>query len=404
MNIDNIRSQFPILDQTVYGKPLVYLDNAATTQKPTSVIETLSNYYLTLNSNIHRGAHYLAAQATEQYEQTRRSVQKFINARHSHEIVFTRGTTESINLVASSFSQRFIGKDDEVVISAMEHHSNIVPWQLACERQGAHLRVIPFNDDGVLDLEAFEGLMNEKTRIVAVTNVSNTLGTVNPIAEIVRMAHSHNIPVLIDGAQGIAHRRIDVQQLGCDFYCFSGHKMYGPMGVGVMYGREELLEQMPPYQGGGEMIKDVTFEHTTYNELPFKFEAGTPAVGDVLGLGTAIDFINLTGIENIASHEHELTEYATSQLMQIDGMRIFGNAPEKTSVISFLIGDAHPYDVGTLLDKLGIAVRTGHHCTQPIMDRYGIPGTVRASFAAYNTREEVDTLISAIKRIAPMLQ
>lgn len=404
MNIDNIRSQFPILDQTVYGKPLVYLDNAATTQKPTSVIETLSNYYLTLNSNIHRGAHYLAAQATEQYEQTRRSVQKFINARHSHEIVFTRGTTESINLVASSFSQRFIGKDDEVVISAMEHHSNIVPWQLACERQGAHLRVIPFNDDGVLDLEAFDGLMNEKTRIVAVTNVSNTLGTVNPIAEIVRMAHSHNIPVLIDGAQGIAHRRIDVQQLGCDFYCFSGHKMYGPMGVGVMYGREELLEQMPPYQGGGEMIKDVTFERTTYNELPFKFEAGTPAVGDVLGLGTAIDFINQTGIENIASHEHELTEYATSQLMQIDGMRIFGNAPEKTSVISFLIGDAHPYDVGTLLDKLGIAVRTGHHCTQPIMDRYGIPGTVRASFAAYNTREEVDTLISAIKRIAPMLQ
>lgn len=404
MNIDNIRSQFPILDQTVYGKPLVYLDNAATTQKPTSVIETLSNYYLTLNSNIHRGAHYLAAQATEQYEQTRRSVQKFINARHSHEIVFTRGTTESINLVASSFSQRFIGKDDEVVISAMEHHSNIVPWQLACERQGAHLRVIPFNDNGVLDLEAFEGLMNEKTRIVAVTNVSNTLGTVNPIAEIVRMAHSHNIPVLIDGAQGIAHRRIDVQQLDCDFYCFSGHKMYGPMGVGVMYGREELLEQMPPYQGGGEMIKDVTFERTTYNELPFKFEAGTPAVGDVLGLGTAIDFINQTGIENIASHEHELTEYATSQLMQIDGMRIFGNAPEKTSVISFLIGDAHPYDVGTLLDKLGIAVRTGHHCTQPIMDRYGIPGTVRASFAVYNTREEVDTLISAIKRIAPMLQ
>ena len=404
MNIDNIRSQFPILDQTVYGKPLVYLDNAATTQKPTSVIETLSNYYLTLNSNIHRGAHYLAAQATEQYEQTRRSVQKFINARHSHEIVFTRGTTESINLVASSVSQRCIGKDDEVVISAMEHHSNIVPWQLACERQGAHLRVIPFNDNGVLDLEAFEGLMNEKTRIVAVTNVSNTLGTVNPIAEIVRMAHSHNIPVLIDGAQGIAHRRIDVQQLDCDFYCFSGHKMYGPMGVGVMYGREELLEQIPPYQGGGEMIKDVTFERTTYNELPFKFEAGTPAVGDVLGLGTAIDFINQTGIENIARHEHELTEYATSQLMQIGGMRIFGNAPEKTSVISFLIGDAHPYDVGTLLDKLGIAVRTGHHCTQPIMDRYGIPGTVRASFAAYNTREEVDTLISAIKRIAPMLQ
>ncbi len=400
----DIRSQFPILNQTVYGKPLVYFDNAATTQKPQCVIDTLCNYYKSLNSNIHRGAHYLASQATEQYEQTRRKVKEFINARHSHEIVFTRGTTESINLVASSFSQRFISKGDEVVVSAMEHHSNIVPWQLACERQGATLRVIPFDDQGILDLDAFAALLNERTRIVAVTNVSNTLGTVNPIAEIIRIAHSREIPVLVDGAQAISHRKVDVQQLGCDFYCFSGHKMYGPMGVGVMYGREELLEQMPPYQGGGEMIKDVTFERTTYNELPFKFEAGTPAVGDVLGLGTAIDFISQIGIGTIAATEKELTDYATGQLQQIEGLRIYGTAPDKTSVISFLIGNAHPYDVGTLLDKLGIAVRTGHHCTQPIMDRYGIPGTVRASFAVYNTRDEVDTICAAIRRIAPMLQ
>ena len=371
METDSIRSQFPILDQKVYGKPLVYFDNAATTQKPQSVIDTLCRYYQTLNSNIHRGAHYLAAEATEEYEQTRRAVQQFINARHSREIVFTRGTTESINLVAASFGQRFLKEGDEVVVSAMEHHSNIVPWQLACERQGAKLRVIPFDDDGVLDLEALRGMLNEKTRIVAVNHVSNTLGTVNPVRQIVDIAHSHGIPVLVDGAQAISHFAVDVQELGCDFYCFSGHKMYGPMGVGVMYGREELLEQMPPYQGGGEMIKDVTFERTTYNELPFKFEAGTPAVGDVLGLHSAIRFMQQTGIENIARHEKELTEYATERLLQIEDLRIYGRAKEKTSVISFLVGNAHPYDVGTLLDKLGIAVRTGHHCTQPIMDRYG---------------------------------
>ncbi len=399
----DIRSQFPILDQTVYGKPLVYFDNAATTQKPQSVIDTLCRYYLTLNSNIHRGAHYLAAQATDEYEQTRRVVQTFINARHSHEIVFTRGTTESINLVASSFCQAFLGKGDEIIISGMEHHSNIVPWQLACERKGANLRVIPFSDAGELDLDAFKNLMNEHTRLVAITNVSNTLGTINPIKSVIDIAHRNGIPVLVDGAQAIAHMPVDVQDLGCDFYCFSGHKMYGPMGVGVMYGREELLEKMPPYQGGGEMIKDVTFERTTYNELPFKFEAGTPAVGDVLGLRTAIEFIQQIGIDNIARHEKELTDYATEQLLQIDGLRIYGTAKEKTSVISFLIGNAHPYDVGTLLDKLGIAVRTGHHCTQPIMDRYGIPGTVRASFAVYNTIEEINILINAIKRIAPML-
>lgn len=399
----NIREQFPILDQQVYGKPLVYFDNAATTQKPQSVINALTSYYTTLNSNIHRGAHYLAAKATDEYEQTRRAVQQFINARQSHEIVFTRGTTESINLVASTFGEQFLDKDDEVIVSGMEHHSNIVPWQLACGRKGAKLRVIPFSDEGVLDLDSYRSLFNKNTRIVTVNHVSNTLGTINPVKEIVEIAHSHGVPVLIDGAQAVSHIAVDVQELGCDFYCFSGHKMYAPMGVGVMYGREEILKQLPPYQGGGEMIKDVTFERTTYNELPFKFEAGTPSVGDVLGLKAAIEFMLSIGIDNIARHEKELTDYATERLLQVDGLRIYGTAPQKTSVISFLIGNAHPYDVGTLLDKLGIAVRTGHHCTQPIMDRYGIPGTVRASFAAYNTIEEIDTLISAINRIAPML-
>ncbi|MBQ6956692.1 MAG: cysteine desulfurase [Bacteroidales bacterium] len=399
----DIRSQFPILEQQVYGHPLVYFDNAATTQKPLSVIETLRRYYTTINSNIHRGAHFLAAKATDEYEQTRRTVQHFIGARHSHEIVFTRGTTESINLVASSFGERYLGEGDEVVVSGMEHHSNIVPWQLACGRKGARLRVIPFGDDGVLDLEAFRSLLNEHTRIVAVTHVSNTLGTVNPVREIVDIAHSRGVPVLVDGAQAISHMAVDVQAIGCDFYCFSGHKMYGPMGVGVMYGREEILEELPPYQGGGEMIKDVSFEVTTYNELPFKFEAGTPSVGDVLGLDTAIGFMQDLGLDNIASHERELTEYATRRLMEVDGLRVYGTAPMKTSVLSFLIGSSHPYDVGTLLDKLGIAVRTGHHCTQPVMTRYGIPGTVRASFAIYNTKDEVDCLVNALQRIAPML-
>lgn len=403
MDINYIRQQFPILNQQVYGRPLVYLDNAATTQKPEIVINTLRDYYLSLNSNIHRGTHYLAQQATEQYETVRRKVQSFINARHHHEIVFTRGTTESINLVASSFCQRYLKKDDEIVISAMEHHSDIVPWQLACERLGGKLRIIPFNDEGVLDLECYEQLLNEKTKIVAVNHVSNTLGTINPIKKIIQIAHSKGIPVLIDGAQGISHIKVDVQDLDCDFYCFSAHKMYGPMGIGVMYGKEEFLNEMPPYQGGGEMIKDVSFEHTTYNELPFKFEAGTPSVGDTLALGTAIDFMNELGIEQIFHHEETLLQYATSKMKEIEGVRIYGNAENKTSVISFLIGDSHPYDVGTLLDKLGIAVRTGHHCTQPIMDRYQIPGTVRASFAVYNTFDEVDRLIDALNRIAPML-
>ena len=396
---DNIRSQFPILDVTVHGHPLVYLDNAATTQKPLPVINALSEYYLTLNANIHRGAHHLAAEATERYEAVRRQVQHFIGARHSHEIVFTRGTTESINLVASSYSRRHFTGNDEVIVSGMEHHSDIVPWQLA----GACLHPIPFSDEGVLDLEAYERLFTPQTRLVAVTAVSNTLGTVNPVAEIVRIAHEHGVPVLVDGAQMVAHEAVDVQAIGCDFFCFSAHKMYGPMGTGVMYGREELLNEMPPYQGGGEMISEVTFEKTTYNELPFKFEAGTPAVGDVIGLGKAIDFMNDLGIDRIARHETELLKYATSRLLDIPGVRIFGTAPHKSAVLSFLVGEAHPYDIGTLLDQLGVAVRTGHHCTQPVMDRYGIPGTVRASFAVYNTVAEVDTFITALERILPIL-
>ena len=396
----NIRDQFPILDTEVHGRQLVYLDNAATTQKPLRVIEALDGYYRSLNSNIHRGAHHLAAAATERYEEVRRQVQQFIGARHSHEIVFTRGTTESINLVASSFAKRFFQGDDEVIVSGMEHHSNIVPWQLA----GATLRPIPFGDEGVLDLAAFERLFSPKTRLVAVNHVSNTLGTVNPVTEIVRIAHAHGVPVLIDGAQAISHIAVNVQTLGCDFYCFSGHKMYAPMGVGVMYGREEMLNELPPYQGGGEMIETVTFERTTYNQLPFKFEAGTPSVGDVIGLGQAIAFMNEVGVDNIAAHEKKLLDYATAMLSQLPGIRLFGTAPQKTAVLSFLIGNAHPYDVGTLLDQLGIAVRTGHHCTQPIMDRYGIPGTVRASFAVYNTMDEVDRLLGALQRIMPMLE
>ena len=394
---------FPILDTQVYGHQLVYLDNAATTQKPQQVIDALSSYYLTLNSNIHRGTHHLATLATERYEAVRQQVQQFIHAASTKEIVFTRGTTESINLVAATFGRQFIRKDDEVIVSGMEHHSNIVPWQLACEQVGARLRVIPFSDEGVLDLEVYQTLFNSHTRMVAVNHVSNTLGTVNPIQEIVRIAHSHQVPILIDGAQAVAHMPVDVQELGCDFYCFSGHKMYAPMGVGVMYGREELLDQLPPYQGGGEMIKDVTFEKTTYNELPYKFEAGTPSVGDVLGLGAAIDYMQSQGMEAIAHHEAQLMDYAMQKLSSVPNIRFIGTAPGKVGVISFLLGNAHPYDVGTLLDKLGIAVRTGHHCTQPIMDRYGIPGTVRASFASYTTFADIDALYNALLRIAPML-
>lgn len=393
----------PILNTKVYNHPLVYLDNAATTQKPRRVVDTLSEYYLTLNSNIHRGTHHLATLATERYEAVRRQVQQFIHARSHREIVFTRGTTESINLVAASFCQRFLHPYEEVIVSGMEHHSNIVPWQLACERVGAKLKVIPFNDEGVLDLRAYENLFSVRTRLVACNHVSNTLGTINPVKQITDIAHSHNVPVLIDGAQAVAHMPVDVQQIGCDFYCFSGHKMYAPMGVGVMYGREELLNDLPPYQGGGEMIQDVTFEKTTYNELPFKFEAGTPSVGDVLGLGAAIDFLHEVGFDYIVRHEEELMRYAFDKLSQIPHIRFYGTAPNRTGVISFLVGDCSSYDVGTLLDKVGVAVRTGHHCTQPIMDRYGISGTVRASFACYTTQADIDALVAGLQRILPLL-
>ena len=397
------REDFPILEQQVYKKPLVYLDNAATTQKPQVVIDAMKRYYETINSNIHRGVHCLSQQATEEFEKARHCVQQFINAAHDYEVIFTRGATESINLVASCFGRTFIGEGDEIIISAMEHHSNIVPWQFLCEERGAKLKVLPFDDDGVLCLDKLEPMITPRTKIVAVTHVSNTLGTCNPVEEIVRIAHAHHVPVMLDGAQAVAHQPVDVQALDCDFYCFSGHKMYGPMGIGVMYGKEVWLNQMKPYQGGGEMISTVTFEKTTYNELPFKFEAGTPAVGDAIGLRIAIEYMQQIGIQNIARHEEELLQYATEKLQQINGLRIYGRAPHKAAVISFLIGNLHPYDVGVLLDHQGVAVRTGHHCTQPIMDRFGIPGTVRASFALYNTREEVDALVAAVIRAKEML-
>ena len=399
----DFRKDFPILDQQVNGYPLVYFDNAATSQKPKVVIDALNEYYQTINSNIHRGVHHLSQLATARFEEARRAVQQFIHAPHAHEVILTKGTTESINLVASSFCQRFLHAGDEVVVSKMEHHANIVPWQLACERHGATLQVLPFDDRGVLRMEELDSLLNEKTRIVAVNHVSNTLGTINPVAEIIRKAHAKGIPVLVDGAQAAGHLPIDVQALDCDFYCFSGHKMYAPMGVGVLYGKEQWLNEMPPYQGGGEMIKTVTFARTTYNELPYKFEAGTPSVGDVIGLQTAIEYINSIGLEVIAGREQALLEYATQQLLQIDGLQIVGTAPHKSSIISFNINKLHPFDIGTLIDQMGIAVRTGHHCSMPIMEHFGIPGTLRASFAFYNTEEEIDRLVAAVKKAVMML-
>ena len=399
----DFRKDFPILNQKVNGYPLVYLDNAATTQKPQAVIDALSDYYLTINSNIHRGVHHLSQVATDRFEEARRAVQQFIHAPHAHEIIFTRGTTESINLIASSFCRRFLKEGDEVVVSEMEHHANIVPWQLACEQHGATLRVLPFDDRGMLRIEELDNLLTDKTRIVAVNHVSNTLGTINPVAEIIRKAHAKGIPVLIDGAQAASHLPIDVQALDCDFYCFSGHKMYAPMGVGVMYGKEQWLNEMPPYQGGGEMIKTVTFARTTYNELPFKFEAGTPAVGDVIGLQTAIQYIDSIGPEVMAGREQQLLQYATEKLLEIDGLQIVGTAPEKSAIISFNVNGIHPFDIGTLIDQMGVAVRTGHHCSMPIMEHFGIPGTLRASFAFYNTEEEVDRLVATVKKAATML-
>jgi len=402
-DFNKVRHDFPILSRQVNGKPLVYFDNGATTQKPQQVIDAIQHYYSYYNSNVHRGVHTLSQESTTAQEESREKVRKFINAKSVNEIIFTSGTTESINLVASSLSKFYFKPGDEIVISTMEHHSNIVPWQMACEQTGAKLKVIPINDAGEIIFDEFEKLLNEKTKLVAVVHVSNSLGTINPVKKIIEKAHTLNIPVLLDGAQAIQHMPVDVQQLDCDFYCFSGHKLYGPTGIGILYGKEKWLEQMPPYQGGGEMIKHVTFAKTTYNELPFKFEAGTPHIEGAIVLGTAIDYVNSIGINAIQKYEHELLNYATEQLSSVDKIRFIGTAKEKASVISFLIDKVHPYDVGVILDKLGIAVRTGHHCTEPLMDRFGIPGTVRASLVFYNTKDEIDVLVSGVKKAQQML-
>ena len=401
-NVEEIRADFPILARTVYGKPLVYLDNGATTQKPRCVVDAITDEYYSVNANVHRGVHFLSQQATELHEASRETVRRFINARSTNEIVFTRGTTESINLLASSFGEAFLGEGDDVIVSTMEHHSNIVPWQLLQMRKGIKLRVIPMNDCGELLLNEYERLFTERTRIVCVTHVSNVLGTVNPVKDMIATAHAHGVPVLVDGAQSIPHMPVDVQALDADFYVFSGHKVYGPTGVGVLYGKEEWLDKLPPYQGGGEMIQHVSFERTTFNELPFKFEAGTPDYIGTTGLARALDYVTTLGMDRIAAYEHDLTEYATRRLKEIPGMRIFGEAAEKGSVISFLVGDIHHFDMGTLLDRLGIAVRTGHHCAQPLMQRLGIEGTVRASFALYNTKEEIDALVAGVERVSRM--
>ena len=400
--IDKIRADFPILSRTVYDRPLVYLDNAATTQKPLCVLDAMRDEYLNVNANVHRGVHYLSQQATELHEAARERVRQFINARSTTEIVFTRGTTEAINLVASSFCEEMMSEGDEVIVSTMEHHSNIVPWQLQAARRGITIKVIPINDQGELLLDEYERLFSTHTRLVSVTHVSNVLGTVNPVADIIRIAHSHGVPVLIDGAQSAPHLRIDVQALDCDFFAFSGHKMYGPTGVGVLYGKEAWLDRLPPYQGGGEMIGSVSFEKTTFEKPPLKFEAGTPDYIATHGLAVAIDYIERIGMENIAAHEQALTRYCMEQLRAIDGMRLIGEASRKDAVVSFLVGDIHHLDMGTLLDRLGIAVRTGHHCAEPLMRRMGIQGTVRASFALYNTQEEIDTLVEGIKRVSKM--
>jgi len=402
IDVENIRRDFPILERQVYGKPLVYLDNAATTQKPRCVIDSISEAYCNVNANVHRGIHFLSQQATDMMEAARDKVRQFIGAGSREEIIFTRGTTESFNLLASSFSQAFLKEGDEVIISGMEHHSNIVPWQIQAGIHGFTLKVVPVLDNGELDLDAFKALLSEKTRLVSITHVSNVLGTVNPVSQIISIAHSHGIPVAIDGAQSVPHIKVDVQAMGADFYALSGHKIYGPTGIGVLYGRKQLLEQMPPYQGGGEMIKRVTFDRTTYNELPYKFEAGTPDYVGSIALASALDYVQGIGMENIAQYEAELCNYALERLQTIPGMRIIGTAPHRSGVISFLVGDIHPSDMGTLLDRLGIAVRTGHHCAEPLMDRLGIPGTVRASFSFYNTRAEVDALVAGVERVSKM--
>lgn len=401
-DVAKIRGDFPILSRTVYNRPLVYLDNSATTQKPRVVVDSIVREYYSENANVHRGVHFLSQQATDLYEQARGRVRTFINAHSDKEIVFTRGTTESLNLVASSFGERFMGEGDEVIISAMEHHSNIVPWQLLQERKGIRLRVIPINDRGELLLDEYEKLFNKRTRIVAVTHVSNVLGTVNPVKQIAAVAHAHGVPVLVDGAQSVPHIAVDVQDMDCDFFVFSGHKVYGPTGIGVLYGKESLLNELPPYQGGGEMIKNVHFEHTEYEDAPLRFEAGTPDYVGAHALAAAIDYVSALGMENIAAHEHSLLAYATERMNCIPGMRIFGRAENKSAVLSFVVGNIHPLDLGTLLDRFGVAVRTGHHCAQPLMERMGVQSMARASFALYNTREEVDTLCESIERITKM--
>lgn len=400
--IEDVRKDFPILSKTIYNKPLVYLDNAATTQKPLSVIEAMNNEYLNVNSNVHRGVHWLSQQATELHENARETLRKFINAKSTNEIIFTRGTTESINLVASSFVEGFMNAGDEVIVSEMEHHSNIVPWQLQMARKGIALKVAPIDDEGNLDMEAFKKLFNERTKLVSIAHVSNVLGTVNPIDEIIQFAHSQGVPVLVDGAQSAPHFAIDVQAMDCDFFALSGHKMYGPTGIGVLYGKEEWLDRMPPYQGGGEMIETVSFDKVTFEKPPLKFEAGTPDYVATHGLATAVDYLLGLGMDNIQKHEAMLTKYAMEQLSTIKNIRFIGTPRQKDAVVSFLVGDIHPFDLGTLLDRLGIALRTGHHCAQPLMQRLGIQGTVRASFGLYNTKEEIDVLVKGVERVAAM--
>src|SRR5690554_2653561 len=402
MDINKIRADFPILAREVYGRPLVYFDNAATSQKPQCVMDKITEMYTTVNSNVHRGVHYLSQVATDEHEAARKTVQRFINANSPDEIVFTRGATESINLVASSFCRTFCEPGDEILITAMEHHSNIVPWQIQADMYGLSVKVAPINKDGELILEEFEKLISPRTKLIALTHISNVLGTVNPVNEIVKIAHNHKIPVLIDAAQSVQHTKVDVQKIDCDFLVFSSHKVYGPTGVGVLYGKEEWLNALPPYQGGGEMIENVTFEKTTFNKLPFKFEAGTPDFVGTTALATALNYVTSIGLDNISQYENELLDYATEKLIAIPGLKIIGTAKNKSSVISFLIDDIHPYDIGTLLDKMGVAVRTGHHCAEPLMHAMGVEGTVRASFAFYNTKEEVDIFLSGLKRIVAM--
>ena len=398
-DVDKVRADFPVLNQMINGKPLVYLDNAATSQKPQSVIDTLVNYYSTENANVHRGVHTLSQRATDDYEEARDKVKRFINAEKDEEIIFVRGTTEAINLISQTYGRSCMSEGDEIIISSMEHHSNIVPWQILCQEKGAILRVIPVNDLGELLLDEYERLFTDKTKLVSIVHQSNALGTINPAKEIVDIAHGHGVPVLLDGAQAIAHLEVDVRELGCDFYAFSGHKLYGPTGIGVLYGKESFLEKMPPYQAGGEMIKSVTFDETLYNVLPNKFEAGTPNIAGAIGLGAAIDYVETLGIGQIAAYESELLQYGTGRLSSIEGLKIIGTADKKGSVISFVMEGVHPHDIGTILDAEGIAIRTGHHCAQPLMDRFNVPATARASFAFYNTKEEIDVLVKGIDRV-----